>query len=322
MHVMSNSSLSAFRQCPRLYEYKYVYGRSTISMSPVMQFGSTWDDVTGVWWEHGIEAAVEWLVAHAADIDPVDAAKIAALLKHYNPPRDRFEFLGNQIEKKIRVRNPETGYPMHGIELLCVADTLLRDRETGEIVVREAKTTGSDIEGFTPYWQRLGVDSQVNFYYLAFGAEMLFYDVAGRPGIRCCGKDEKAATARLTAQREANQWTGKEIPTEPTAQQVVDSYQGRLEGLIDENPMKYFQWRPIPKTDADLLEAQYDLYHQAKMLTASWKSGMWPRNSSSCLAWGRACDFLDVCCGRADVMDDALFETKPWAKNRQLPVAV
>ena len=323
MHTMSPSSLSTFRECPRLYRYKYVLGRSTISLDPKMDFGRIWDGVTGVWWKDGPEAAVEWLIANAEEIEPVDAAKIAALLKHYHPPVDRFEYLGNQVEKKIRIRNPETNYPMHNIELLCVADSLLRDRETGQTVVREAKTTSTDITGFGPYWQRLQVDAQVNFYYLAFGAEKLYYDVTGRPGIKCCGKDEKAAREQIKARHEARKWIDKENEiTGPTPQQVVDAYQLRLEGLIDDNPEKFYQWRAVHKTNDELTEAQWDLYQQARMLTESWKADRWPRNSSQCLGRFGTCAFLDVCTGRADIDDEAMFETKEWAKTRQLPTVV
>ena len=321
MHLMSNSSLSTFRQCPRLYYHKYVLGRSTISLDPKMHFGRIWDDVTGVWWKDGPEAAVKWLVSNAANIDPVDAAKIAALLKHYHPPVDRFEFIDNQVEKRIRIRNPDTNYPMHEVELICIADSLLRDRETGAIVVREAKTTGTDITGFGPYWQRLQVDSQVAFYYLAFGAEKLYYDVTGRPGIKCCGKDEKAARDRLAAERGANQWTGKDVPRDPTPAQVVDAYQDRLEALVEADPEKFYQWRAVHKTNDDLREAQFDLYQQARALREGWKADSWPRNSSQCLGRFGTCPFLDVCTGRADIEDDAIFETKEWAKNRQLPAA-
>ena len=137
MHVMSPSQLSVFRECPRKYHHKYVLGRSSISLDPKMAFGRIWDDVTGVWWKDGVSAAVEWLVANAASIDPVDAAKIAALLIHYRPPRERFEFIGNQVRKEIRIRNPETGYPMREVVLLCIADTLFRDHFTGAEIVRK-----------------------------------------------------------------------------------------------------------------------------------------------------------------------------------------
>jgi hypothetical protein len=174
------------------------------------------------------------------------------------------------------------------------------------VIVREAKTTGDDIRGFGDYWQRLQVDAQVNFYYLAFGAETLFYDVAYRPQIKCCGKDEKAAKARLKR--------------EPTPQEVIDSYQGRLEGMIDEEPDRFFQWRPVHKTDQDLVKARFDLYQQAQMLKAAWRFNRWPRNSSACLSRFGRCKLLDVCTGRADIADDALFQITDHARKRQLPV--
>jgi len=305
MHLISHSQLSTFRECPRKYRFKYVLGRETVSLDPKLYFGRIWDDATGIWWKDGVEAAVEWLCANAAAIDPVDAAKIAALLKHYSPPRSRFRFVDNQVRWEIPVRNPDTGYPMHGMRLLCIADSLLEDMETGATIVREAKSTTNDIKEFGPYWQRLQVDSQVNFYHLAFGANVLFYDVARRPTLKCCGKDEAAA---------------KERHETPTEQQIVDAYQDRLEADIADDPEKFFQWRPIHKTDDDLTVAMRDLYQQARMLRESWKQSWWPRNSNACRGMFGVCPFLQVCTGQASIEDESLFQTTEWARQRQLPV--
>ena len=114
----------------------------------------------------------------------------------------------------------------------------------------------------------------------------------------------------------------EEVSTDPTPEQVVDAYQDRLSALIDGDPEKYYQWRALHKTNDDLREAQFDLYQQARTLREGWKADRWPRNSSQCLGRFGTCPFLDVCTGRADIHDDALFEVKEWAKNRQLPVVV
>lgn len=287
MLTLSPSQLAKFRTCPRSYHHYYVLGRQPVAGDYKLAFGTLWDDVTGVWWEHGPAAAVAWLVERADKIDAVDAAKVAALLAGYNPPRERFEFLGNQVVGLIKVKNPTTGYPMHDVTLKCVADTLLKDKATGQLVVREAKTTSRDIEGFGPYWQRLQVDGQVGAYFHAFGAETLYYDVVGRPGIKCCGTDEKAA--------------------EKTGRTAVDCYQERLENLIAENPGHFYQWREIVKTDADLTSAMADIHQSALMVRQCKRAGWFPRNSGSCVGMFGTCPYLDVCSGRASIEDDGLF---------------
>jgi len=248
-----------------------------------MFFGRIWDDVTGVWWEYGLEGAVEWLFDRADRIDQVEAAKIAALLKNYNPPRDRFKFLGNQVKAEIRPKG------MYGVKVLCIADTLLEDVETGEKIVRECKTTSRDITGYGPYWQRLQVDGQLGAYYHAFGVERMFYDVTGRPGIKCCGKDERAAGPGASRQ------------------QVVDAYQARLELAIEDNPAKWHAWRAVEKTDADADEAMDDIVERARMLRESWKNTWFPRNSNQCMGVYGVCRFLDVCTGRASLQNNSLF---------------
>ena len=283
---LSPSALSVFRDCPRKYSFRYVLGVEPVREDGKLAFGRAWDSATGACWEGGIEAAVSWLVANSAGLDPVDAAKIAALLTHYHPPRERFEFVGNQVEQEIR---PEG---LRGIRVLCIADTLLKDLETGQTVVRECKTTSREIEGFGPYWQRLQVDAQLGAYWHAFGASRIYYDVTQRPGIRCCGKDEKEAGPGATPQ------------------QVVDAYQKRLEGLVVESPEKFFAWRPVDKTDADAESAMSDIREDCQRLREAWKAQRWPRNSNHCINVYGTCPFLDVCSGRASTDDPSLFRSR------------
>jgi hypothetical protein len=90
--------------------------------------------------------------------------------------------------------------------------------------------------------------------------------------------------------------------------------------MIDDEPDRFFQWKPVYKTEQDLIDFKFDLYQQARMLTEAWKAQRWPRNSSACLGRFGRCRYLDVCTGRASIDDDALFQTSAWAKARQLPV--
>jgi len=284
MLKLSPSQLGNFRDCPRKYANRYVAGRvPVVENTEAMWFGRLWDDVTGVWWESGYFAALTWLVDNAANIDEVDAAKISALLKNYNPPRHKYDFIGNQVAREIRPQG------LRGVRLLCVADTLLRDRETGETVVRECKTTSREIEGFGPYWQRLQVDGQVGAYFHAFNAAYMLYDVTRRPGIKCCGTDEKAAGEGATRS------------------QVLDAYQERLTAQIEENPDKYYACRIIEKTDDDAQKAMDDIVDQSRMLRESWKKSLWPRNSNHCVSVFGTCRYLEVCSGRASLDDDSLF---------------
>lgn len=291
---LSPSQISVYRDCPRKYAHRYITGREPVREDHKLAFGRAWDTASGIWWEHGISEAVAWLVEQAGKIDPVDAAKIAALLKFYAPPRDQFEFVGNQVEATFRPSG------VHDVQVLCISDSILRDKRSREIVVREAKTTSREIEGFGPYWQRLQVDIQLGTYWHAFDAGVIYYDVVRVPQIRCCGKDEAAAK--------------KEHGENPSESQIIDAYQVRLEADIQENLDKYYQFRPIWKTDDDARASMEDTADEARRIKHSMRLQQWPRNSGSCITMYGTCPYLDVCSGRADINDPSLFRERTHRK--------
>jgi hypothetical protein len=338
--TLSHSQLSTYRKCARAYQYHYLARRVPVRDSVSLAIGRVWDDASGVWWKDGIDAARTWLVSNAGSINPEDAAKLAAILVHYRPARDRYAFVSNQATVTVPIRNPETGRPMRGVVVKCKADTVLKRHSDGTLWVREGKSTSREIDGFGPYWQRLQVDSQASWYHLAFGAEGVIYDVIRKPQIKCCGKDVTAALRELcTRAIEANGWAGEKcwnrkkpetlqemlkkrgVEIRLPQDKVVDAYQQRVAEEVAEKPSKYLQWRELPKTERDLEEAARDLYQQARMIRESYRHGWWPRNSSSCESVYGSCEYMDVCCGRASINDDGQFMAPRWARRRPLPLA-
>lgn len=338
--TLSHTQLSTYRTCPRSYQYRYLVQRVPARVATSLAIGRVWDDVTGVWWEKGIDAARSWLISNADNIDPEDTAKLAGILSHYRPALDEYVYISNQASVRVQIRNPATDRPMRGVVLKCKADTLLRRRSDGTLWVREGKTTSKEIEGFGPYWARLQVDSQASWYHLAFGAEGVIYDVARKPTIKCCGTDERQALGRLCAEAiQAKGWAGeacwaKRSPAKQAEMlakrgvtinlpesKVLDAYQARVTESITENPSRYLQWRELPKTDQDLRQAALDLYQQARMIRESYRNNWWPRNSSSCESVYGTCRYLDVCTGRASINDDGSFMQPRWAKRDALPLA-
>ena len=53
-----------------------------------------------------------------------------------------------------------------------------------------------------------------------------------------------------------------------------------------------------------------DLWQQVEMFRSCDKAGRWPRYSDSCVTKYGNCPYLDVCTGRANLDDDALFRDK------------
>jgi len=293
---LTNSSLSVFRDCPRKYLYSYMMGRRRLAAAAPLEFGRAWHRLMEPWWmgTGDVKAAmVEAAKTVAVDQAPKLAAMMAcyrAVLPNGTQARDEFKVLAvEQTFENFRITNPDTGRPMADYALAGKVDGLLEDRDGGKWVL-EHKTTSDDIVGFGPYWQRLSIDLQIAYYMLATGAKGVLYDVARKPAIKLCGKDEKEAA---------------KMGISP-----ADAYQQRCIEAIQADPDAYFQLRPVVKTADDLVEAQSDLWNHAHMLSECEKINRWPRNSNACRGFFGTCEFLDVCTGQARIDDDTLYRTK------------
>jgi len=287
---LSNSQLSIARECARKYQYTYIQRRVPVAESKSLSFGRAWHEALERWWKLGPEAAIAWLSSQADKIEPADIAMLCAMLSGYRPPVERFRVDAVEQELTVPIINPATGRPMLNYEMTLRLDALVTDIATGELWLVEHKTTSDDIEGFGPYWQRLSIDQQISIYLLATGAVGVIYDVARKPGLRLCGKDEQAAAAKGI------------LP--------ADAYQARLESEIGGNLGRYYALREIRKTPDDLREAQWDVYQQTLLLHECRRRNLYPRNPSACRSLYGVCPYLEVCVGQALLEDDALFRSK------------
>lgn len=290
MERVSASRLGTFRECPRRFYQVYIRQRVPLAEPAALSFGRVFHSALEQWWLHGPEAAVRWLVEHAAEMDPVEAAKVGAMLGQYNPPIHLYDVIDTEREFVVPIINPESGRRMREYELLVRVDALVRRKSDGSLWLIEHKTTSEQVIGFGPYWQRLSIDHQVAFYLIATGAAGIAYDVCRKPALRISKADEMLAAATRIG--------------------VADAYQQRCSKEIEASPEEWYQFREIVKTQADLDEARADLYGQVQMLHNCERRGLFPRNSGACRGLYGVCPYLGVCSGQASIDDDALFRDR------------
>ena len=298
---ISHSGLRAFQTCPRKYTYLYHDKREANRDSRALRLGSFIHRALEEWWNDSPEAALRWCSEHSNDIEPADAAKAAAMLHHYNPPRDDYEVIATEVPFSIMVRNPDTGRAMRSVRLNGFVDGLLRDKATGELVVLEHKTTSEQIIGFDAFWAKLSVDAQIGIYAVAFNASKVAYDVLKKPGLRPSGVDRKACAEYMKQAR---------ISRDMTETDVLDHYAARVAQAIQGEAEVYYQFRVIPFAEADLERARRNIFESVGRLRLSRRDHVFPQHSGSCRSLFGLCDFLDVCAGRADLADDALFRDR------------
>jgi hypothetical protein len=286
---VSHSSLRTFQTCPQKYVYTYHHKRVPNAFSPALQVGSFVHEALDRWWDGGPNKALEWMSLNSGELSDTELAKVAAMLEHYNPPRDEFELLENEASFEMSVINPATGKPLRGWRVIGYADGLLRRKSTGKLVVRECKTTASDILGFGPYWQRLTIDAQVGMYALAFDVDEIVYDVLRKPQLKISKADREEAEKRNCH------------PSDP--------YCERVSAHIAKEPEAWHQWRVIQITEADKELAQASLYKAVRALHLAEKEGIFPMHSGSCSGFG-TCKYLGVCTGNDDLWDPVRFRDK------------
>jgi len=298
MKVLTSSSLSAFRDCPRKYFHQYERGRVPLAESEALTLGKWIHAALDAWWR--IDGTIQDRHLAAVEAAPLDLmpeqtmARALAMLYHYAPPVDQFNVLAVEQPFEVKIENGNgKGRSFYGYRLAGKIDVVLKRKDTGDIWIMDHKTTTREIVGFGSYWQRLQVDGQMSNYCLAFNARGFIYDALRVPSVRLCGKDEAEAAK-----------TG----TDPS-----EAYMQRCISIIAEDPAQWYQWREYTKTNDDMAEARQDLWQQVEMFRSCDTAARWPRNPNACVGLYGTCPYLDVCTGKADLDDDALFRTKAEA---------
>jgi hypothetical protein len=255
-----------------------------------------------------IHAVLEYLDAlMAADqCDPLAAWKVRALLAGYHQrwKSTPFTVLGVEETFQLPIINPDTGRPSRTFTQGGRFD--LSVHFDGKDWMVEHKSTAEDIsDPAAPYWKRLAIDSQVSMYALANwqnGRKLdgTIYDVIRKPTIRPKQIPKKEVQAMLS------EHTYCGLPV--TGPDIVDSagieysetwklYSLRLLRDTLDDPMKYYQRRPVPRLDNEVIEWAGELWQVAKDINDTQRAGRHYRNSGACMPFGRPCDYLGICSG-------------------------
>lgn len=205
-----------------------------------------------------------------------------------------WETIETEQEFMLPVVNPNSGRISRTFNYAGKFDGTVTDG--AKRLLLEHKTTSDSIEDPTaPYWMRLDIDAQIDLYSLAnlqMGEPVdgVLYDVIRKPGIR------------------PKKSSGETIP----------QYQVRLGEDTIARPDFYFGRKVIYRLDEQLLEAAEETWNVATEIREARAKDRHYRNSNACLAWGRPCEYLPICSGRASPEDDRYTNRK--AIHPELPV--
>ena len=230
--------------------------------------------------------------------------------------------LATEGQFEIPLVNPDTGRPIRAFTLAGKRDGI--DEIEGRVAVNEFKTTAQDLSPDGDYRRKLLIDAQVSTYVAAGrtvypALNCCLYDMVRKPTIRP-KKLTQAETARLLTAAEyfgerfavagdikdgaTVSVNGETCPVDrtgkwPVVRETAEMYGARLTADIGERPDYYFARQMIGRTDAELAEAQYDLWATAKTIRECELANRWPKNTGACLMYGR-CKYFALCTGGYD----------------------
>ncbi len=319
--LLSNSSLTAFRRCPREYYFRYVLLRKPRKVAETLRFGSFFHVGLNAWWtwtgDPGIKlgAALDAVRLRAAnnpgDSDPFELAKAEVLLEGYTARWWNEGYEAIAVEQMFRY--PLTAQNGAEFDIGGAIDAIATKYGTTKYII-EHKTTSSDISPGSDYWRHVvALDPQVSTYLAA--AKSLGHDV------KSCIYDavRKPTIVPMKATPDEQKKYTKPTKSEPIPRlyaamrendETVDEYRERLRADIIARPGWYFQRMQIVRLEADNAAHARDVWDTAQMIRFAEDRGAWPRSPNACERFGRRCEYASVCEGQTTIEDDARYMTK------------
>ena len=252
------------------------------------------------------------------DIERETVARMLTMYFWYwQEPDAAIEIVGAEQSFEIPIVNPATSRASRTFTLAGKIDKIVRLPD-GRLAVMEHKTTSSDLDIGGDYWRRLRIDSQISIYYMAaqrlgYDVQTVIYDVVRKPEIR---PKQLPLLDKYNLKIVLDQDGQRVIKKDGVPRQSGDNFRGyklqtrletpqeygeRLTNDMAARPEWYFCRRDVTRTPDDIAESQHDLWHFAKTLHECDRHGRWPRNTRSCIGFGK-CQYFDLCADRIDVL--------------------
>jgi len=270
------------------------------------------------------------MIAIDEQIDGVDdpdkllvAAKCYALMIGYDRRWRDAGYVPVSVEETLvaDLYNPETLRKSRSFRIAGKIDAVVDDPETGRRLVLDHKTTSDDIsDPLAPFWRQLRIDGQSSQYMLLHWLngrriDGAIWDVVRKPTIR----PKKLSKADAAAVGATGKYFGSPVSDDSlaelaeTSRESPEMYEVRLaHDCAVERPEYYFQRRPVPRTDRELLEYAQDVWDIGQDVLTARRSGRHTRNAGACFQYRSPCRFLDLCSGHDSVESDG------WVRKDQV----
>ena len=302
--LLTNSALSAFRRCPRLYLHRYVQGlRPLIAADAALNFGTLFHKGLERFWdpEEYDDRALDAALGVFADLDAHERAYAGELMRGYEARWAEDGLVPVAVEQKFLapIIDPVTGKQVEGWLLAGKVDAIVKDSMRGRHLFMEHKTAGVDISPGSAYWLRLRMDTQVGFYTegmksLGYEDATCMYDVIRKPDL---DPYQKTPEEKLRRRKDGAPYANQRLMDE-----TAWEYRGRIQAAIAADPERYYQRAEVVRLESEQDAMMRDAVDYIAMIQKAEQWG-YPRNPDACFAYGRACDYFRICSGSGNADD-------------------
>ena len=286
---LSASSISKYQLCPRKYKYHYIdESQGDITSVPMTQGTAFHAGLDTLWTGGTIAEAQHSMTEHTSSLAKDRRFVLGLMLHGYaaNYQNDKFTDIQSELEVEVEV----------GDNLLVrgILDKLVLDDQGNRVLV-EHKTTRSDLKLGSRYWQRLEADTQIDLYFwicreLGFPVEYMIYDV-----VRIPFKKRLPAT-KLEYYKRGE----KKGQLKPGCRHKVETdleFQQRMGEFIIQDRQFLYAREHVFRTERDIDRMASDIRGVQQYIQLGVDTDTWPRNLSSCFAYGNPCEYSNGCIG-------------------------
>lgn len=269
------------------------------------------------------------VLARQIHTDPLIVAKCAGLLSGYDARWSDVKFEVDAVETVVTsdLWNPATDARSRSFTLAGKLDVRGIYEGDGRRVIIDHKTCSEDIsDPSSAYWRQLIVENQPRHYELlewlnGRRADYALWDVVRKPQISPKKLTAADARAAVTTREYYRYHLDDDdvMSVNADGRETLTMYSARLaHDCTVERPQWYFQRRPIPLLEQDLIDHAEDVWAHSQDMLIARRTNRWLKNPGACMMYGSPCKFLGICSG----FDDA--ESQNWKRRRwphpELPV--
>lgn len=255
-------------------------------------------------------------------------AKCRALMRGYHARWKDAGYVATAVEQIYTspLFNPATQSQSRSFSIAGKIDCMAE--QNGRTFLIDHKTTSQDItDPNSPYWRQLAIEGQVNHYFLlqwlhGVKPDGAVWDVIRKPSI----SPKKLSKADATSVLAFGKYCGTNISRASLEllaadqRETVEMFEARLaDDCTNWRPDWYFQRRPVPRMNHEILEYASELWEHAQEILHTRQrqkqmKSLPPRNSGACLLYGSPCKFLGICSGH-DTTDSDRWQPKQVVHN-------